>query len=180
MTGERIVPRPSWSLVLLLMAIAALAASALIVRNAPQTTTETPLQLLASGVTGVHVVDRVKLGVGESTTLFKNDGFRVVATCIDEGAGVYTASYGVRALESNTLVFSTDDSNETDTRLDPDDGLYRWSSYEASSDAPLYYGYDYYQEFTGESRGGDLLIGRVSSGVYMRGADCIYNGLFVG
>jgi hypothetical protein len=90
-----------------------------------------------------------------------------------------TAEYGVRAREDNTLVFSTDGENETDTRLDLADGLYHWSSYEPSSTTSLYYGYDYYQEFTGESRRGDLLIGRVSAGVHMRGADCIYNGLFV-
>jgi hypothetical protein len=175
----QVVARPSWSLVLLLIAIAALAASVIVVRTSPGVI-EGPYQLLGSGNSSVHVVDRMKLSVGENKVLFKNDSFKVVASCIDEGAGTFTAAFGVRALTDNTLVFSTDDGNYTDTRLDKADGLYRWTSYEASSDSALYYGYDYYQEFTAESRRGELLIGRVNSGVHMRGADCIYSGLFVG
>jgi hypothetical protein len=122
----------------------------------------------------------VKLSVGEKDVLYKNDAFKVVASCVDEGAGVFTAEFGVRALVDNTLVFSTDGGNTDDTRLDKADGLYHWSSYEASSASAQFYGYDYYQEFTGESPAGQLLIGRVSDGVHMRGADCIYDGLFTG
>ena len=126
-----------WTFVL---AIAALVATAIALQASMGA--GRPYDLLGSGVGTSTVVDRMKLDVGESATLFKDGSFRVVATCIDEGAGVVTAAYGVRALEDNTLVFSTDDGNETDTRLDKADGLYRWSSYEASSDAPLYYAYD--------------------------------------
>ena len=52
--------------------------------------------------------------------------------------------------------------------MDKADGLYHWATYQPSSMTALYYGYDYYQEFTGESPKGDLLIGRVSAGVHMR------------
>ena len=175
MSEARITSRPSWGVVVLTAAIAALAAAAIIVRTSPPATGSTS----AASERAVDAVDRVKLSVGEQATLFRNDAFRVVAICTDEGGGTVTAEYGVRAREDNTLVFSTDGENETDTRLDIADGLYHWSSYEPSSTTSLYYGYDYYQEFTGESRRGDLLIGRVSAGVHMRGADCIYNGLFV-
>ena len=176
MSNAHVASRPSWVVVVLTAAIAALAAAAIIVRTSPPATGSTAQRATAEKSKGV---DRVKLMVGEQATLFKNGAFKVVARCVDEGGGTVTAEYGVRARQSNTLVFSTDDGNETDTRLDKADGLYHWSSYEPSDTTKLYYGYDYYQEFTGESRSGDLLIGRVSAGVHMRGADCIYNGLFV-
>jgi hypothetical protein len=170
--------RTWWTIVVVMAVIAALTAAAIIFRTSPAAI-GSPSPLAAAGG-GTHIVDRTKLATGEKTTLYKNATFKVVAQCVDGGAGTVTAEYGVRALEDNTLVFSTDAGNETDTRLDEADGLYHWTSYEPSSTTPLYYGYDYYQEFTGESRGGDLLIGRVSAGVHMRGADCIYNGLFIG
>jgi hypothetical protein len=178
MGNDRSIPRPTWSVVALLVALAALAATVLVMRAAPHSGNGA-FNPLATGVGVVHVVDRVKLDVGQNATLFRNKDFRVVAQCIDEGGGSYTAAYGVRTLKDNALVFSTDDGNETDTRLDKADGLYRWSSYEASDTSSRYYGYDYYQEFIGESPSGNVLIGRVSSGVHMRKADCIYNGLFI-
>jgi hypothetical protein len=159
-----------------LIVIAAVAVAAIIVRTSPSATGSTADRATANRT---NAVDRIKLSVGEQATLFRNDAFRVVAMCVDAGGGTVTAEYGVRARQNNTLVFSTDAGNETDTRLDKSDGLYHWSGYEPSSTTKLYYGYDYYQEFTGESAKGDLLIGRVSAGVHMRGADCIYNGLFV-
>lgn len=176
MSKEHVVTRPSWSMVVLIV-IAAVATAAIIVRTAPSATGSTSDSVATAD--RADAVDRVKLAVGEKATLFKNASFKVVATCVDEGAGVVTAGYGVAALVDNTLVFSTDEGNTTDTRRDKADGLYHWSSYEPSSDTKLYYGYDYYQEFTGESPKGDLLIGRVNAGVHMRGADCIYSGLFV-
>ena len=175
MSKEHIATRPSWSMVVLIV-IAAVATAAIIVRTSPSATGSTSDR--ATTTDRADAVDRVSLSVGEKTTLFKNGAFKVVAMCVDEGGGTITAEYGVKALQDNTLVFSTDAANETDTRLDMADGLYHWSSFEPSSTTELYYGYDYYQEFTGESRKGDLLIGRVSAGVHMRGADCIYNGLF--
>jgi hypothetical protein len=178
MSTQHVASRTWWSVVIVIVAITALAAAALIVRSSPPAA-GSPSQRAAVVARGAHAVDRVKLSVGERTTLYRNDAFRVVAICVDAGGSTVTAEYGVRALENNTLVFSTDAGNETDTNLDPADGLFHWTSYEPSSTTPLYYGYDYYQEFTGESRQGDLLIGRVSAGVHMRGADCIYNGLFV-
>jgi hypothetical protein len=176
MSKDHVATRPSWSMVILLV-IAVATTVAIIVRTSPSATGSTSDRLATANKTAA--VDRVKLAVGEKTTLFKNDSFKVVASCVDGGGGTVTAEYGVRARTNNTLVFSTDLGNETDTRLDKADGLYHWSSYEPSSTTKLYYGYDYYQEFTGESPKGDLLIGRVSAGVHMRGADCIYNGLFV-
>ena len=176
MSKDHVATRPSWSVVIL-MVIAVAATVAIIVRTSPSATGSTSDRLATANKAAA--VDRVKLSVGEKTTLFKNDSFKVVASCVDGGGGTVTAEYGVRARTNNTLVFSTDLGNETDTRLDKADGLYHWSSYEPSSITKLYYGYDYYQEFTGESPKGDLLIGRVSAGVHMRGADCIYNGLFV-
>jgi hypothetical protein len=162
----------------ILMVIAVAATVAIIVRTSPSATGSTSDRVATANKAAA--VDRVKLDVGESATLYKNHSFKVVARCVDEGGGVVTAEYGVRARVNNTLVFSTNDGNTTDTRLDKADGLYHWTTgYEPSSDTKLYYGYDYYQEFTGESPQGDLLIGRVSAGVHMRGADCIYNGLFV-
>jgi hypothetical protein len=176
MSKEHIASRPSWSMVILLV-IAALAVAAIIVRTSPSATGSTSEQ--AATADKADAVDRVKLAIGETATLFRNDSFRVVASCVDAGGGTVTAEYGVRALVDNTLVFSTYDENTTDTRLDKADGLYHFASpYQPSSTTALYYGYDYYQEFTAESPKGDLLIGRVSAGVHMRGADCIYNGLF--
>ena len=176
MSTTHVGSRPSWSAVVLAAVIAALAAAAFIVRTSPPATGASSL---AAAGAGAHAVDRVKLSIGEQATLFSNSSFRIVAICTDAGGGTVTAEYGVRARVDNTLVFSTDSGNETDTRLDKADGLFHFSSYEPSSTTSLYYGYDYYQEFTGESPSGDLLIGRVSAGVHMRGADCIYNGLFV-
>jgi hypothetical protein len=174
MSEARVTSRPSWGVVLMAVAIAAIAAAAIIVRTSQPATGQ-----LAPAEKAVDAVDRIKLSVGEQATLFRNDAFRVVAICRDEGGGTVTAEYGVRAREDNTLVFSTDAGNTTDTRLDKADGLYHWSSYEPSDTVSVYYGYDYYQEFTGESARGDLVIGRVNAGVHMRGADCIYSGLFV-
>jgi hypothetical protein len=181
MEKSMVLRRPSWSVVVLLLALAALLSTVLALRNAPRAAVggAGQYELLAAGGSGVHVVDRVKLSVGDSATLFKNASFKVVAKCVDAGAGVVTAEYGVRALVKNSLVFGTDSGNETDTRLDPADGLFHYTSYEASSATKLFYGYDYYQEFTAESPAGQVLIGRVSNGVHMRGADCIYDGLFV-
>jgi hypothetical protein len=176
MSREYVASRPSWSMVVLIVT-AAVATAAIIVRTSPSATGSTSEQAVTPD--RADAVDRVKLSVGEKATLYKNASFKVVATCVDEGGGTVTAGYGVRSLVDNTLVFSTDEGNETDTRRDKADGLYRWSGYEPSSDTKLYYGYDYYQEFTGESPKGDLLIGRVNAGVHMRGADCIYSGLFV-
>ncbi len=173
---DRVATRPSWSMVILLV-IAVAATVAIIVRTSPSATGSTSDRVATANKAAA--VDRVKLDVGETATLYKNDSFKVIARCIDEGGGTVTAEYVVRARTDNTLVFSTDAGNETDTRLDKADGLYQWTSYEPSSATKLYYGYDYYQEFVGESPRGDLLIGRVSAGVHMRGADCIYNGLFV-
>jgi hypothetical protein len=176
MSKEHVASRPSWSM-MALMVIAAVAVAAIIVRTSPSATGSTSDQ--ATTADKADAVDRVKLAIGETATLFRNDSFRVVASCVDGGAGTVTAEYGVRALVDNTLVFSTELGNETDTRLDKADGLYHWSdTYQPSSTTALYYGYDYYQEFTGESPKGDLLIGRVNAGVHMRGADCIYSGLF--
>jgi hypothetical protein len=176
MSKEHIASRPSWSMVILLV-IAALAVAAIIVRTSPSATGSTSDQ--AATADKADAVDRVKLAIGETATLFRNDSFRVVASCVDAGGGTVTAEYGVRALVDNTLVFSTYDENSTDTRLDKADGLYHFASpYQPSSTTALFYGFDYYQEFVGESPKGDLLIGRVSAGVHMRGADCIYNGLF--
>ena len=176
MSKEHIATRPSWSMVAL-MVIAAVAVAAIIVRTSPSATGSTSDQ--AATADKADAVDRVKLAIGETATLFRNDSFRVVASCVDAGAGTVTAEYGVRALVDNTLVFSTKIGNETDTRLDKADGLYHFADdYQPSSTTNLYYAYDYYQEFVGESPKGDLLIGRVNAGVHMRGADCIYNGLF--
>ena len=171
--------RPPWSLVAVLVSVTALLATVIALRAAPRTSAGMGRYQLLASTSGVHVVGRVKLKTGERAVLYQNNAFKVVAICVDNGAGVFTAEYGVRALEDNTLVFSTDQGNETDTRLDKADGLFHWSSYQASSATPLFYGYDYYQEFTGESLSGRLLIGRVSSGVHMRGAACVYDGLFI-
>jgi hypothetical protein len=176
MSREHIATRPSWSMVVL-MVIAAVAVAAIIVRTSPSATGSTSDR--AAAAESANTVGRVSLSVGETATLFRNNAFRVVAMCVDAGGGTYTAEYGVRALQDNTLIFSTNEGNETETRFDKADGLYHWTTYEPSSATKLYYGYDYYQEFTGESKSGDLVIGRVTAGVHMRNADCIYNGLFI-
>ncbi|HEY6566098.1 MAG TPA: hypothetical protein VI341_01155 [Actinomycetota bacterium] len=176
MSKEHVASRPSWSMVVLIV-IAAVATAAIIVRTSPTATGSTADEVAAADKTTTP--GRVKLAIGEQATLYKNDSFKVIAKCVDAGGGTITAEYGVKALVDNTLVFSTETGNTTDTRLDKADGLLHWSTYEPSSMTQLYYGYDYYQEFTGESPKGALLIGRVTAGVHMRGADCIYNGLFV-
>lgn len=176
MSKDLVASRPSWSMVVL-MVVAAVAVAAIIVRTSPSATGSTSDQAAAPRT--ADAVDRVSLSVGETATLFKNTAFKVVAMCVDAGGGTFTAEYGVRALQDNTLIFSTNEGNETETRFDKADGVYHWTTYEPSSTTKLYYGYDYYQEFTGESKSGELLIGRVSAGVHMRNADCIYNGLFV-
>lgn len=168
---------PRWSVVAALVTLIALVALVAVLRSAPGATAA-PGQGLAAR-SGVYTVDRVKLSVGEQVTLYRNAAFKVVARCLDLGGGQVEAAYGLRALVDNALAFSTDASNETDTRLDRADGLWRWSGYEPSDTMPRYYGYDYYQEVIAESPRGDVLIARVSAGVHMRGADCIYNGLFI-
>ena len=169
--------RPAWGFIACMLALAALIAS-LLALAADQREPRFAFDTVASKG-GTKVLDRVKVRAGASETLFRSADFKVVGTCVENAADDFTAEVGVRTKKNNAIVFGTDLGNTNDVRLDKADGLFSFTSYEASGTEPLYYGYDYYQEFSAESPSGRVLIGRVSNGVHLKGADCIYSGLFI-
>jgi hypothetical protein len=170
--------RPSWGFLAFLVALGALG-MALIAAARQSTTPRLRFDPLAATTSGEQVVDRVSLSAGQQKTLFANQDFKVIAKCVNNGSGNFSAKYGVKTLKNGALVFSSENANYNDPVLNKSDGLYQFGdSYYASGTAPQFYAYDYYQEFLGESPGGRVLIGRVSSGVHLKGADCIYDGVF--
>jgi hypothetical protein len=176
--GRDFVARGSWGFIAFLVALGALVAALAALFGASDQGQRIAIDpLAASG--GSKVVDRIELDAGDKKKLFANDDFKVTGECVENAPDDFTAEVSMKTLKNNAIIFSTYDGNETDFLFDKADGPYHFTGYEASGTDPLFYGYDYYQEFYAESPGGRVLIGRVSNGVHVSGADCIFSGLFV-
>jgi hypothetical protein len=129
---------------------------------------------------GLSVLKQKAVDAGDQATLFKNKSFKVSAKCADNGAGDVTARSFVGARKPNMLMWVGEEA-VVDSDLDPSDGkLDIAPSYYGSGTAPDYSAYDYYQEFLGEGKGGEILNGRVATGVHLGGADCTFSGIFTG
>ena len=130
---------------------------------------------------GVEAVKRVKADAGETETLFSNDDFKLTGRCIDNGGGDFTANTYLAAKQNGLVyylteadLFDTDfDSNEPKVDLFP-------SFADASGTTPEYQADSFEQDLWAEGKGGKTLQGRVASGVHMKGADCVFSGIFVG
>ncbi len=129
----------------------------------------------------VHPIPRVKVSAGHGAKLFENGDFKVTGRCVDNGGGDFTAKTFLAARRNNLLVWDSDRSPSLDSSFGTGDPPLEISpDYDASGPDPLFYGYDYYQEFYGEGTGGTVLNGRVATGVHIKGADCTFSGMFIG
>jgi hypothetical protein len=176
---KNLVARPSWGFMAFLVALGTLLLALIALADDDRERPAITIDPLAAS-SGTKVVDRIELDGGEKATIYANDDFATKGKCVENAEDDYTAEISVKTKKNNAIIFSTHDGNETDFLFDKGDPAYRYTGYEASGTDPLYYGYDYYQEFYAESSTGRVLIGRVSNGVHVSGADCIFSGLFVG
>lgn len=129
----------------------------------------------------VHSAKRIKVDVGDTAKLYANEDFKVTGTCVDNGAGDFTASASLVAKRSNAMNYMTSyDLGDTD--FDPSDGPVDISptSNEAHGAAPEFQGWSYYNDFFAVGRDGRPFQGRIGSGVHVRGADCTFSGVFTG
>ncbi len=129
----------------------------------------------------VHAAKRVKVGVGESAKVYANRDFKVIGSCVDNGAGDYTASASLIAKRSNAMYYMTS-YDVSDTDFDPADGPVDISptSNEAHGADPEFQAWSYYNDFFAVDRNGGAFQGRIGSGVHVRGADCTFSGVFTG
>jgi hypothetical protein len=129
----------------------------------------------------VNPVERMKVDVGNGVKLFANKDFKVTGRCVDNGGGDFTAKTFLAAKRDNLLYWDSDVSPRLDSDFDTSDPKVEISpDYDASGTTPLFNAYDYYQEFYAEGRGGNVLNGRVATGVHIKGADCTFSGIFIG
>ena len=173
---QAFIGRSTWGFIAFLLALCALIAS-LIALSSDGTAPRIGIDPVAAS-NGAKTVDRIKVDAGEKQTIYSNDDFKVIGTCVENAADDFTAEVGVKTKKDGAIIFSTEDENYTDFLFDKSDGQYRFTTYEATGLDPYYNGLDYYQEFYAESPGGKVLIGRVTNGVHVKGADCVYSGLF--
>jgi hypothetical protein len=174
---QAFIGRSSWGFIAFLLALGALAAS-LIALSSGGTEPRIGIDPLAAS-SGAKTVDRIKVDAGDKATVFANDDFKVVGTCEAGKLEDVSAEVAVKTKKDGAIIFSTEMGNTEDFLFDTDDPPFEFTSYEASGTTPQYYGYDYYQEFSAESPGGRVTIGRVSNGVHVKNADCVYSGLFI-
>ena len=129
---------------------------------------------------GLKVLRQTPVDAGDQVTLFRNRSFKVTGECADGGGGDLDARSFVAARRPDMLMW-VGDSATVDTDLDPSDGKLDFApTYLAFGTDPAFSGYDYYQEFLGEGKAGQILNGRVSTGVHIAGADCTFSGIFAG
>lgn len=129
----------------------------------------------------VHVAKRVKVDAGESAKLYANRDFKVIGSCVDNGAGDYTASSSLVAKRAKAMLYLTQ-YDLSDTDFGPADGPVDITptAYEASGPDPEFQAWSYYNEFFAVDRKGGVFQGRLGSGVHVRGADCTFSGIFSG
>lgn len=114
----------------------------------------------------------------EGVTLFSNEDFKVTGKCEDNGGGDFTANTFLAAKRENLIYYAYDDGIDLD--FDPSDGKIDFTGYDAAGLGANYASEDDYTDFYGEGRGGRVLAGRVGTGVHIKGADCIFSGIFIG
>lgn len=133
----------------------------------------------SSGSPRLHPVKRIRADGGERVRLFANDDFRVSGSCEDNGGGDVTANTFLAAKRDH-LVYFESDGGTSDLDLGPGDPEVDLTSSDASGTDPEYSGWNSYQDFYAEGRGGRVLQGWIADGVHLKGADCIFSGIFTG
>ena len=126
----------------------------------------------------LHVVNTLKAKAGKRVTLYENKDFKVTGRCEDNGGGDLTANTLLSAKRKNLMYYAYDDGVDTD--FDPGDEPADFTSEDASGTSPDFMSVDQYTDFHGEGRGGEVLAGRVATGVHIEGADCTFSGFFSG
>jgi len=111
--------------------------------------------------------------------LFSNDDFKVTGNCEDSGGGNFTANTFLAARRNNLLAFLSD-GGAFDEHFDQGDPKLDITSEDASGAGQAYAGTDYNEDFYAEGKGGKVTQGRVATGVHLKGADCIFSGIFTG
>ncbi|MFN8111891.1 MAG: hypothetical protein U0R51_01695 [Solirubrobacterales bacterium] len=129
----------------------------------------------------VHVAKRIKLDAGESAKVYGNSDFKVIGSCVDNGAGDLTASASLVAKRSGAMYYLTQ-YNVYDTDFNPADGPVDITptANEAHGADPEFQAWSYYNDFFAVDRNGRPFQGRIGSGVHVRGADCTFSGVFSG
>ena len=129
----------------------------------------------------VHSAKRIKVDAGDTAKVYGNRDFKVLGSCVDNGAGDFTASASLVAKRSNAMNYMTS-YDVGDTDFDPADGPVDISptSNEAHGTAPEFQGWSYYNDFFAVDNKGGVFQGRIGSGVHVRGADCTFSGVFSG
>ena len=129
----------------------------------------------------LRVVNRMKADLGEKVTVYANKDFKVTGRCVDNGGGDFTADTQLAARRENLMYYAYDgdpfyllDFDPADGKIDISDG------YDATSPAPSYSAEDDYADFFGDGKGGHVLVGRLGTGVHVKGADCTFSGIFIG
>ena len=128
----------------------------------------------------LQTVDRIKADVGERVTVYANDDFKVTGRCVDNGGGDFTADTQLAAKRENLMYYAYNGDPFYLLDFDPDDGKIDISSDDAEGAAPDYYSEDDYSDFFGDGKGGEMLVGRLGTGVHIKGADCTFSGIFIG
>jgi hypothetical protein len=127
----------------------------------------------------LHLIKRIKADAGERVTLFKDGDFRVTGDCQDNGGGDFTANTFLAARRDNLLYFGSDLSGG-DLDFDSGDPKVDFTSYDATGATPDFAGWEYYNDFYAEGKGGAVLNGQLATGVHVKGADCTFAGIFLG
>jgi hypothetical protein len=130
---------------------------------------------------GVHAPKRAKADAGERVTVFSNEDFRVTGRCLDNGGGDFTADTRLAAKRNNLMYYAYAgdpfyllDFDRADGSIDISDGS------DATGTAPNYSAEDDYEDFFADGRGGEMLVGRLGTGVHVKNADCTFSGVFIG
>ena len=129
---------------------------------------------------GFRVKNLMKVDKNDDKTLYENGDFKVTASCVNNGGGDFTADTTLRAKRKHLLVYAYSGDPGSDVDFNPSDGPLDITSGDGSGTAPEFRSEDQYTDFFGEGKGGEVLNGRVASGVHAKGADCVFAGIFAG
>ena len=129
---------------------------------------------------GFRVKNLMKVDKNDSKTMYENDDFKVTASCENNGGGDFTADTTLRAKKKHLLAYAYAGTPYFDVNFNPSDGPLDITDYDGDGTDPDFKSEDQYTDFFGEGKGGKVLNGRVASGVHIRGADCVFAGIFAG
>lgn len=129
----------------------------------------------------LQAVDRIKVDVGATKTLFTNKSMKLTGECQEVAAGNYRANTFLRARHAPLAYYLTE-YDSYDTNLGPGDpkvDLFPAAD-DANGTALDFVADSYSNDFITLNKHGRLLQGRLASAVHARSADCTYSAMLTG